>query len=55
MFPALVSPLTRDGELDVVSCERLIDHLYTKSCVGGLYVLGTTGEGIYLDEKSNPN
>jgi len=32
----------------VTSTERLIDHLYKKG-VGGLYVTGSTGEGIYLD------
>jgi len=48
ILPALVTPLTHDGELDVVSLEHLIDHLYS-SGVGGLYVTGSTGEGIYLD------
>lgn len=48
ILPALVTPLTADGELDVVSLEHLIDHLYSSGC-GGLYVTGSTGEGIYLD------
>lgn len=48
ILPALVTPLTPDGELDTPSAERLIDHLYNKG-VGGLYVTGSTGEGIYLD------
>lgn len=48
ILPALVTPLTPSGELDVRSTERLIDHLYRKG-VGGLYVTGSTGEGIYLD------
>lgn len=48
IFPALVTPLLPGGGLDVPSAERLIDHLYTAG-VGGLYVLGTTGEGVYLD------
>jgi N-acetylneuraminate lyase len=47
-LPALVTPLLPDGALDVTSAERLIDHLY-KQGVGGLYVTGSTGEGIYLD------
>jgi len=47
ILPALVTPLTPGGELDVQSAERLIDHLYKKG-VGGLYVTGSTGEGIYL-------
>jgi N-acetylneuraminate lyase len=48
ILPALVTPLTPQGGLDVPSTERLIDHLYKKG-VGGLYVTGSTGEGIYLD------
>ena len=48
ILPALVTPLTPDGKLDTASAERLIDHLYQKG-VGGLYVTGSTGEGIYLD------
>lgn len=48
ILPALVTPLTADGELDVPSLEHLIDHLYS-SGVGGLYVTGSTGEGVYLD------
>lgn len=48
ILPALVTPLLPDGRLDVKSAERLINHLYDKG-VGGLYVTGSTGEGIYLD------
>lgn len=48
ILPALVTPLTPEGMLDEKSAERLIDHLYAKG-VGGLYVTGSTGEGIYLD------
>src|SRR5437762_2927796 len=48
ILPALVTPLTPSGELDVKSTERLIDHLYQKG-VGGLYITGSTGEGIYLN------
>jgi len=48
ILPALVTPLTPSGQLDEKSAERLIEHLYEKG-VGGLYVTGSTGEGIYLD------
>jgi N-acetylneuraminate lyase len=48
ILPALVTPLMPNGELDVPSAQRLIDHLYHAG-VGGLYVGGSTGEGIYLD------
>jgi N-acetylneuraminate lyase len=50
ILPALVTPLTPSGELDVRSTERLIDHLYKKG-VGGLYLTGSTGEGIYLSRE----
>ncbi|HEX4130162.1 MAG TPA: dihydrodipicolinate synthase family protein [Pirellulales bacterium] len=48
ILPALVTPLTADGKLDTVGAERLIAHLYDQG-VGGLYVTGSTGEGIYLE------
>src|SRR5205807_2138494 len=48
IIPALVTPLTPSGEIDEKSTKRLIDHLYQKG-VGGLYITGSTGEGIYLD------
>lgn len=51
ILPALVTPLASDGELDVASLEHLIDHLYS-SGVGGLYVTGSTGEGVYLDPET---
>ena len=50
ILPALVTPLTPSGDLDVRSSERLIDHLYQKG-VGGLYLTGSTGEGIYLSRE----
>lgn len=48
LLPALVTPLTPARELDVASAERLIERLL-KAGVGGFYVTGSTGEGIYLD------
>lgn len=48
ILPALITPLTPEGDLDKKSLEHLIDHLYS-SGVGGLYVTGSTGEGVYLD------
>ncbi|MDX1945955.1 MAG: dihydrodipicolinate synthase family protein [Pirellulaceae bacterium] len=48
ILPALVTPLLPSGKLDGRSAERLIHHLYDQG-VGGLYVTGSTGEGIYLD------
>lgn len=48
ILPALVTPLDNQGRLDESSAERLIGHLYQQG-VGGLYVLGSTGEGVFLD------
>jgi N-acetylneuraminate lyase len=48
ILPALVTPLTSEGKLDAASAQRLIEHLYGVG-VGGLYVLGSTGEGVFLD------
>jgi len=48
ILPALVTPLLPDGRFDAASAERLIEHLYGQG-VGGLYVTGSTGEGIQLD------
>ena len=50
ILPALVTPLTPGGDLDVRSTERLIGHLYQKG-IGGLYLTGSTGEGIYLSRE----
>jgi N-acetylneuraminate lyase len=48
ILPALVTPLNPDGSLDERSTARLVDHLYQQG-VGGLYVTGSTGEGVWLD------
>lgn len=50
ILPALVTPLLPSGTVDVASSERLIEHLYQRG-VGGLYLTGTTGEGIYLADS----
>jgi N-acetylneuraminate lyase len=47
LLPALVTPLLPSGELDERSAARLIDFLYDQG-VGGLYLTGSTGEGIWL-------
>ena len=48
VFPSLITPLSASGDVDVASAERLIDALYDTHGVGGLYVCGATGEGMYL-------
>ena len=49
IWPALVTPLTPQGQLDVPATERLIDGLVAAG-IGGLYVCGGTGEGVLLPE-----
>ena len=46
-WPALVTPFTQRDEVNVSMTRRLVDYLLAKN-VGGLYVCGSTGEGIYM-------
>lgn len=48
LLPAMVTPLTPTRDLDLSSAERLVERLLSAG-VGGFYVTGSTGEGIYLD------
>lgn len=48
LLPAVVTPLTPTRQLDAASAERLVERLL-RAGVGGFYVTGSTGEGIYLD------
>lgn len=45
--PVLVTPLTSGGEIDTDHLEKLLEHLI-KNKVGGLWVLGSTGEDSLL-------
>jgi 4-hydroxy-tetrahydrodipicolinate synthase len=47
IIPPMIAPLTASGKLDVEGLERLVDHLLAGS-VDGLFLLGTTGEGLSL-------
>ncbi|MHB1294053.1 MAG: dihydrodipicolinate synthase family protein [Anaerolineae bacterium] len=47
VWPALVTPLTADGQVDVAATEQLIGGLLTTG-ISGLYVCGGTGEGVLL-------
>jgi dihydrodipicolinate synthase/N-acetylneuraminate lyase len=47
IIPPMVTPLTPSGKLDVDGLERLIEHLLAGP-VSGLFLLGTTGEGMSL-------
>jgi N-acetylneuraminate lyase len=46
-WPALVTPFTQDNQINVPTLRRLVDFLISKG-IGGFYVCGSTGEGIYM-------
>jgi 4-hydroxy-tetrahydrodipicolinate synthase len=48
IIPPLVTPMTRDEEVDFATLRRLIDHQIACG-VHGIFVLGTTGECYALD------
>jgi N-acetylneuraminate lyase len=47
IYPALVTPSDAHGGVNLPALERLVDYLLNKQ-VDGLYIGGTTGEGIYM-------
>ncbi|MFF3888850.1 dihydrodipicolinate synthase family protein [Streptomyces sp. NPDC001914] len=49
VVPPVCTPLTPEGEVDVPSLTRLIDHLVDAG-VHGLFVLGSTSEVAYLTD-----
>jgi 4-hydroxy-tetrahydrodipicolinate synthase len=49
VVPPVCTPLTPEGEVDVESLHRLLDHL-TAGGVHGLFVLGSTSEAAYLTD-----
>jgi len=50
IWPALVTPLAKDGSIDAQAAERLIEALIATG-IGGLYVCGGTGEGVLLQPE----
>lgn len=46
-WPALVTPFTADDHVNTSVLRRLVDYLIAQGS-GGLYVCGSTGEGIYM-------
>lgn len=46
-WPALVTPFTADNGVNIPVLRRLVDYLIDGGS-GGLYVCGSTGEGIYM-------
>ncbi len=51
IFPALVTPLHADGAVNVAALEKLLARVYTAGA-NGVYVCGSTGEGVSLDEAA---
>lgn len=49
IFPALVTPLHPDGSVNSAALEKLLHRVYSAG-VAGVYVCGSTGEGIFLPE-----
>jgi 4-hydroxy-tetrahydrodipicolinate synthase len=49
IVPPIVTPLTREGEVDATSLERLLS-LQIEAGVDGLFVLGSSGEVGYLTD-----
>jgi len=50
VFPALLTPFTADDRVDVRALEKLIAYVLDGG-VHGLYVTGSTGEGISMTEE----
>ena len=50
ILPAVVTPLTEDGELAEGVYEKLLERVYSAG-VDGIYVAGQTGEGMQLPVK----
>lgn len=46
-WPALVTPFTADNRVNIPVLRQLVDYLIDQGS-GGLYVCGSTGEGIYM-------
>ncbi|MFI2432069.1 dihydrodipicolinate synthase family protein [Streptomyces sp. NPDC018693] len=49
VIPPVCTPLTPEGEVDVPSLLRLVDHLVSAD-VDGLFLLGTTSEAAFLTD-----
>ena len=47
VWPAMLTPLTADGQLALDAIERLTD-LFARQGLGGLYVGGSTGQWVSL-------
>src|SRR5688572_22505146 len=46
-WPALLTPFTADDQVNYPVLHEVVEFLLTKG-IGGFYVCGSTGEGIYM-------
>jgi N-acetylneuraminate lyase len=46
-WPALLTPFTADDQVNYPVLHRLVEYLLSKG-IGGFYVCGSTGEGVYM-------
>ena len=50
VMPAIITPVTKEGKLNVNELERLIEHLIAEGA-DGFYVGGATGEGLVIEKE----
>ena len=50
VWPALITPTTEAGELNISELEKLAELLISQE-MSGLYILGSTGQGVLLTEE----
>ncbi len=50
ILPALITPMNSDGSINEAAARRLIEMLLSYGA-DGFYILGSTGEGILMEEK----
>ena len=48
IVPPVITPLTEDMQIDTLSLRRVVRHLIDGG-VNGLFVLGPSGEAVFLD------
>ena len=50
IIPALITPIDKDGKLNVCELEKMLNYLIDQGA-DGFYVLGATGEGIIVSKE----
>jgi len=50
LWPAMLTPIATDGEPDHGQLEKLVELLISQG-LDGLYILGSTGQGVLFNEK----